>query len=157
MHVSRDGQAVTPEVLQGVTDARERLVSHTLNGGEAAAFLKNYRKLAAAAFPVTVVSLRDSTVEQKGALPWWLIFGRKVKCIPASAASYTHWAFAGVALSLLILTQSYYIVGTNLIQLLPEYRMLVEQEQSVLKGIEPKSVCRTLVSVARGCIALTDT
>jgi hypothetical protein len=71
MHVSRDGQAVTPEVLQGVTDARERLVSHT--------------------------------------------------------------------------------------QLLPEYRMLVEQEQSVLKGIEPKSVCRTLVSVARGCIALTDT
>jgi hypothetical protein len=40
MHVSRDGQAVTPEVLQGVTDARERLVSHTLNGGEAAAFLK---------------------------------------------------------------------------------------------------------------------
>jgi len=32
-----------------------------------------------------------------------------------------------------------YIVGTNLIQLLPEYRMLVEQEQSVLKGIEPKS------------------
>ena len=89
MHVSRDGQTVTPEVLQGVTDARERLVSHTLNGGAAAAFLKNYRELAAAAFPVTVASLRDSTVEQKGALPWWLIFGRKVKCIPASAASYT--------------------------------------------------------------------
>ena len=139
MHVSRDGKAVTPEVLQGVTDARERLVSHTLNGGAAAAFLKNYRELAAAAFPVTVASLRDSTLEQKGALPWWLIFGRKVKCIPASVASYTHWAFAGVALFLLILTQSYYIVGTNLIQLLPEYRMLVEQEQSVLKGVEPKS------------------
>jgi hypothetical protein len=139
MHVGRDGKAVTPEVLQGVTDARERLVSHTLDGGAAAAFLKNYRELAAAAFPVTVASLRDSTVEQKGALPWWLIFGRKVECIPASVASYTHWAFAGVALFLLILTQSYYIVGTNLIQLLPEYRMLVEKEQSVLKGVEPKS------------------
>jgi len=139
MHVSRDGQTVTPEVLQGVTDAREHLKGHTLNGDAAAAFLKNYRELAAAAFPVTVASLRDSTVEQKGALPWWLIFGRKVNFIPASVASYTHWAFAGVALSLLILTQSYYIVGTNLIQLLPEYRMLVEQEQSVLKGIEPKS------------------
>jgi len=139
MHVSRDGQAVTPEVLQGITDAHKCLKDRTLNGGAAAAFLKNYRELAAAAFPVTVASLRDSTVEQEGALPWWLIFGRKVKCIPASVASYTHWAFAVVALFLLILTQSYYIVGTNLIQLLPEYRMLVEQEQSVLKGVEPKS------------------
>jgi hypothetical protein len=35
--------------------------------------------------------------------------------------------------------QSYYIVGTNLIQLLPEYGMLVEQEQSILKGVQPKS------------------
>jgi hypothetical protein len=138
MHVSRDGQPVTPEVLQGITDARERLEDHTLTGEAAAVFLKNYRELAAAAFPVTVASLRDSTVEQKGALPWWLIFGRKVRCIPASVASYTHWAFAGVALFLLILTQSYYIVGTNLIQLLPEYRMLVEQEQAILKGVEPK-------------------
>jgi hypothetical protein len=139
MHVSRDGQAVTPEVLQGITGARELLRSSTLTGEAAAGFLKNYRELAAAAFPVTVASLRDSTVEQKGALPWWLIFGRKVKCVPATVASYTHWAFAGVALFLLILTQSYYIVGTNLIQVLPEYRTLVEQEQSVLKGIEPKS------------------
>jgi hypothetical protein len=139
MHVSRDGQTVTPEVLQGITDAREHFENRTLTGNAAAAFLKNYRELAAAAFPVTVASLRDSTVEQKGALPWWLIFGRKVKCIPASVASYTHWAFAGIALFLLILMQSYYIVGTNLIQLLPEYRMLVEQEQSVLKGVEPKS------------------
>jgi hypothetical protein len=138
MHVSRDGQPVTPEVLQGITDARERLENHTLTGEAAAVFLKNYRELAAAAFPVTVASLRDSTVEQKGALPWWLIFGRKVRCIPASVASYTHWAFAGVALFLLILTQSYYIVGTNLIQLLPEYRILVEQEQAILKGVEPK-------------------
>jgi hypothetical protein len=39
MHVGRDGKAVTLEVLQGVTDARQRLVSHTLNGGAAAAFL----------------------------------------------------------------------------------------------------------------------
>jgi hypothetical protein len=139
MHVSRDGQAVTPEVLQGIADACKRLANHTLNGGEAAAFLKNYRELAATAFPVTVASLRDSTEKQEGALPWWLIFGRKVKCIPASVASYTHWTFAVVALFLLILTQSYYIVGINLIQLLPEYRMLVKQEQSVLKGVEPKS------------------
>ena len=134
MHVSRDGKAVTPEVLQGITDARKCLAGHTLHGGAAAAFLKNYRELAAAAFPVTVASLRDSTEEQE-----WLIFGRKVKYIRASVASYTHWAFAVVALFLLILTQSYYIVGTNLIQLLPEYRMLVEQEQSVLKGVEPKA------------------
>ena len=43
MHVSRDGKAVTPEVLQGVTDARQRLVSHTLNGGAAAsAFLARW-------------------------------------------------------------------------------------------------------------------
>jgi hypothetical protein len=61
-----------------------------------------------------------------------------VECIPACVASYTHWVFAAIALFLLILTQSYYVVGTNLIQLLPEYRMLVEQEQAVLKGVAPK-------------------
>jgi hypothetical protein len=58
MHVRRDGQTVTPEVLQGITDAREHFENRTLTGNAAAAFLKNHRELAAAAFPVTVKPAR---------------------------------------------------------------------------------------------------
>ena len=62
-----------------------------------------------------------------------------MKCIPASVACYTHWAFAAIALILLILAQSYYVVGTNLIQPLPEYRSFGNYEQAVLKGVAPRS------------------
>jgi hypothetical protein len=138
MSVNRDGKDVTPEVVQGITDAREQFESGELIGPAEAMFLKHYRELAAAASPVTVASLRDSTSKEEGVLPWWLFFGRKVKSTRARVASYKYWAFAAIALLLLILAQSYYVVGTNLIQLLPEYGQLVEQEQAVLKGVAPK-------------------
>jgi hypothetical protein len=139
IYVSRNGIDVTPPVLQGIADSRELFHNGKLSGKPEGEFLTHYRELASVAFPVTVASLRDSSVEQEHSLPWWLFFGRKLKFIPANVASYTHWAFAGIALLLLILTQSYYVVGNNLIQLLPEYRLLKGQEQAVLNAVAPKS------------------
>ena len=49
---------------------------------------------------------------------------------------------AAIALFLLILAQSYYVIGTNLIQLLPEYGLLIEQEQAVLKGVASQKDAR---------------
>jgi hypothetical protein len=94
-------------VLQGITNAREQFNKENLIGEAECAFLKYYRELAIAADPVTVASLRDSTEEKDTqekdpwwrALPWWLWWlpsGRTVKCIPASVACYTHWAFAAI-------------------------------------------------------------
>ena len=77
---------------------------------------------------------------QKHSLPWWLFFGGKLKFIPANVSSYTHWFFAVIALLLLILTQSYYVVGNNLIQLLPEYRLLGGEEQVVNAFSAPQDV-----------------
>ena len=138
VYVSRNGIDVNPGTMQGIANAHENLENGKLIGSAEAAFLKHYRELASAAYPVTVASLLDSTVPQKHSLPWWLFFGGKLKFIPANVSSYTHWFFAVIALLLLILTQSYYVVGNNLIQLLPEYRLLGGEEQVVLNGVAPK-------------------
>jgi hypothetical protein len=140
VYVSRNGINIGAETIQAIADAREHFEKGKLIGSaEAATFLKHYRELAAAAYPVTVVTLRDSTVPLTHSVPWWLFFLRNYEFIRANVASIIHWVFSGIALLLLIIMQSYYVIGNNLIQFLPEYRLLGGQKEAILSGVEPKS------------------
>jgi hypothetical protein len=90
VYVSRNGINIGAETIQAIADVREHFEKGKLiDSAEAATFLKHYRDLAAAAYPVTVVTLRDSTLPLTHSVPWWLFFLRnyefiraKVACIP---------------------------------------------------------------------------
>ncbi|MHA3772674.1 hypothetical protein ACXR0O_14155 [Verrucomicrobiota bacterium sgz303538] len=120
-YLSRNGLPVTsPEVIQGVVQARERFRRGIFNcEKEEAHFRTLYGELARAAAPVTVASLRDSLPTPPRRI--WFFFEESE---PRSEAErccvyYRNRAFA--VLLILIISQVYWTICSNLLSQLPGF------------------------------------
>lgn len=127
-YVNRNGIDVDSKVVVAVTAARDLVREAKHDPAQEQALYEAYRTLAKLVAPVSVASLRDS-LDVFGLLrKRWGFFGERVRCSLATIACRRQKAWAFVALILLVLVQSYWVVGNNLVESIPNLRRNVPKQ-----------------------------
>lgn len=114
-YAGRFGVTIENKVLNGITHARELLQRGLLHGENEAEFYQNFIALSKAVYPVTVRSLKSCIVEQDFSK---CIFWRR-KQTAANRILKTHRFWGFVALIILMVVQTYWVIGSFLTTNLP--------------------------------------
>lgn len=121
-YVNRNGIEIDSDTVQSVVTARGLLRQDGLAGAEEKALYDSYRKLAKLVAPVSVASLHDSLDSFGLERQRWIFFGKEIQISYATIACKVQKTWAFFALILLVLVQSYWVVGNNLVEGIPGLR-----------------------------------
>jgi hypothetical protein len=108
------------DAIEGIAAAREFYQAGTLRGEEQKKFYENFSQLAARVAPVTVATLKSCLDEYGPGRKTWLGLGQSVPCSYAERAARRYRLLATFALISLLLVQSYWLVGSNLLAAMPK-------------------------------------
>lgn len=109
------------DAIEGVAEAREAFKQGKLMGDAQKHFYANFSALAAHVAPVNVSSLRSSLEEYGIERKRWFFWGKPVRRSYAQRAA-TRYSFWGmVALLCLLAVQSYWLIGSNLLNAVPKF------------------------------------
>ena len=123
------------DAVEGITQARDLFSRGELKGDAQKKFYADFSKLAATVAPVTVASLKASLEQYGPGRRTWFGFGRRVPCSYAQCAARSHRAWAMLALVSLLVVQSYWLIGSNLLNALPK---LTDAERNVIAAYDAK-------------------
>jgi hypothetical protein len=113
-YLTHQGITVRPEVLAAIEQMRDEETANQSTAGTRAGFFAAYSELARQAMPVTAESLRACSEDCAGQwkrFPWSV--PRRVS--DADRAVLRHHTWASVALIVLLVVQSYWLVGSTLV------------------------------------------
>ena len=106
--------------IEGIAKARDLFATENLKGDEQRNFYAAVSTLASKIAPVTVASLRASLSEYGVPTATFLGLGPKTKISLAARAARWHRGWAMLAMFSLVVVQSYWLVGSSLINALPK-------------------------------------
>lgn len=109
------GCDIDSKILQGIASACELYRAGKLHGPEEAAFIENYIALAKATSPVTVRSLKSCIIER----PVRNFLFQTVSQTPADRILRTYRFYGFLALIVLVILQSYWVIGSFLVANIP--------------------------------------
>src|SRR2546423_968114 len=127
----RNNVAGLQDAITQIAAARELFVAGKLIGDEQKKFYTAYSALAAAIAPVSVATLKSS-LDEYGIEVRRFIFGTKVRISCARVASRTYRFWAMVALFSLLIVQSYWLIGSSLLNAFP--KATAEEIESIVRS-----------------------
>lgn len=119
-YVIRNNVQNVQDAVEGIAEARENYDRGALSGEAQKKFYAHFSNLAAKVAPVTVGTLKASLEEYGPGRKTWLGFGRRVPCSHAQQAAIFHRRWATTALIVMIIVQSYWLIGSNLLSAVPK-------------------------------------
>lgn len=119
-YIVRNNVPDVQDAVFGIAEAREAFDNDKLQGEAQKKFYVDFARLAAKLAPVTVSTLKSCLDEYGPGRRRWLVFGPCVPCSYARKAASLHRAWATAALILLLIVQSYWLVGSNLLAAVPK-------------------------------------
>ena len=108
------------DAVEGIAEARESFEQGRLMGDTQKKFYADFSTLASRLAPVTVSTLRSCLEEYGPGCRRWFGLGRMVPCSYAQRSASFYRTLATFVLVLLLVVQSYWLVGSNLLAALPK-------------------------------------
>jgi hypothetical protein len=108
------------DAVEGIAEARESFEEGKLMGEVQKRFYADFSTLASRVAPVTVSTLKSSLAVYGPGRRTWFGLGPKVECSYAQRAANFYRTLATCVLVLLLVVQSYWLVGSNLLAALPK-------------------------------------
>ena len=153
-YITRNGlqedKEVNDEVIQTLIDTRQHMRTGVFDSKtEEKNFRKSYGIIAKAAEPVTVVSLRDSTLNTARFRPWFFGKGQERKISEIACLNYRRWAW--LVLLLLLGAQIYWTATSSILgktdaliselNKAPTKAYYIDQE-NIRRGLDPRTLTR---------------
>jgi hypothetical protein len=142
-YVVRNNIQGTQEAVEGVAEARELFTKGELKGDAQRRFYASFSKLAATVAPVTVATLKASLEQYGPGRRSWFGLGPRVPCSYAQCAARSHRAWAMLALVTMLVVQSYWLIGSNLLNAMPK---LTDAQRSAMAAFNAKESLMTRAS-----------
>jgi hypothetical protein len=117
-YVVRAGIVIDQTLIDQIVDAKAKIEGGTLTPAEESAFYHTVNTLTAKLAPVSAETLRACT-EEFGVVKKTLFTRRPFKCSQARVSVRRQRAWALFALGLLLVAQTYWLIGSNVISRIP--------------------------------------
>ena len=138
-YVIRNNIQEVQDAVEGIAVARECHGRGEFSADAQRKFYGDFSKLAAKVAPVTVSTLKASLEEYGPGRRRWFGWGERVSCSHAQRAGIFHRRWGMVALITLLVIQSYWLVGSNLLNAIPKFS---DAQQTALLAVEAKKRLR---------------
>lgn len=138
-YVIRNNIQGIQDAVEGIAEARECYGRGEFSADAQKKFYADFSKLAAKVAPVTVSTLKASLEDYGPGRRTWFGWGERVPCSHAQRAGIFHRRWGMVALITLLVIQSYWLVGSNLLNAIPKFS---DAQQTALLAVEAKKRLR---------------
>jgi len=138
-YVIRNNIQEVQDAVEGIAVARECYGRGEFSADAQKKFYGDFSKLAAKVAPVTVSTLKASLEEYGPGRRRWFGLGEHVRCSHAQRAGIFHRRWGMVALITLLVIQSYWLVGSNLLNAIPKFS---DAQTTALLAVEAKKRLR---------------
>jgi hypothetical protein len=142
-YVIRNNIQGVQDAVEGMAEARECYGRGEFSADAQKKFYADFSKLAAKVAPVTVSTLKASLEDYGPGRTTWFGLGERVPCSHAQRAGIFHRRWGMVALITLLVIQSYWLVGSNLLNAIPKFS---DTQQTALLAVEAKKRLRATVN-----------
>lgn len=134
-YVIRNNVQDVQDAVEGIAEARECYGRGEFSAAAQKKFYADFSKLAARVAPVTVSTLKASLEGYGPGRRSWFGMGQRVSCSRAQCAAIIYRRWAMVALITMLIVQSYWLVGSNLLNAVPKF---TDAQQTALLAAEAK-------------------